>query len=156
MTLRLLFAGLILASLTAGPAVANQDLDNFYLGGGVANNTVGNESAVGYQFIGGYDFGTVLGNANLMAEVGYWNSGTFGDGPGRASAKGLWSTAVASLPLTGYWSLLGRAGLDFGDDDGLIVGIGAAYRAAPQLDLRGEIVARDNVDSFQFNVLYRF
>lgn len=150
------FAWLPFCVLVWSGAAAGEDLDGFYAGGGVANNTVSSENAVGFQFFGGYDFGPILGEASVMAEVGYWESGDFNDGPGEFSVDGLWSTGVVSLPLTGHWSLLGRAGLDFGDDDGLMVGIGGSYMPVQQLELRGEIVARDNVDSFQFNALYRF
>lgn len=146
----------ILAVSVSLPASANQDLDNFYVGGGIANNSLGEPDAIGYQFFGGYDFGAVLGEASVMTEVGYWDSGDFDDGFGRASATGLWANGVVSLPIGGQWSLLGRAGLDFGDDDGLMVGAGVAHRPVKQFELRGEIVTREHIDSFQFNALYRF
>ncbi|MDQ2070298.1 outer membrane beta-barrel protein [Natronospira bacteriovora] len=153
--------GFILFSLLClAPSVSSgNELEGYYLGGGLSSNSLtGFSNAVGHQVFGGYDFGQVLGEANVMAEAGYWNSGRFSRSgqPGRPQAKGLWGTAVISLPLTGQWSLLGRAGLDFGDDDGLMVGLGGAWRLDRQWELRGEIVARDNTDSFQFNALYRF
>ncbi|MEA5445098.1 outer membrane beta-barrel protein [Gammaproteobacteria bacterium AB-CW1] len=148
---------LFTAVLLAAPVQANEDLDGFHFGGGVSSNSVsGSRNAIGAQFFGGYDFGPILGDANLLAEVGYMDSDFISDGRRRPSAQGLWATAVAQLPLTGYWSLLGRAGLDFGDDDGLMVGVGGAWQANQQLQLRGEIIARDNIDSFQFNVVYGF
>ncbi len=137
----------------ASTASAQDDLENFYVGGGLSNNMVSGESdSVGWQLQGGYDFGTILGDANVLAEVGYMDTGSFNGG----GASGLWANGVASLPLTGHWSLLGRVGLDFGDDDGLMVGIGGSYRGMPDLETRVELVSRDNVDSLQFNLLYRF
>ena len=50
--------------------------------------------------------------------------------------------------------LIGRAGYDFGDDDGFIVGVGAGYILNKNLKLRLEYVARDHVDSLQFNVVF--
>jgi hypothetical protein len=50
--------------------------------------------------------------------------------------------------------LIGRAGFDFGDDDGFMIGIGAGYIVNKNLKLRGEFVVRDNVDSLQFNVVF--
>jgi hypothetical protein len=50
--------------------------------------------------------------------------------------------------------LLGRTGYDFGDDDGFLFGVGAGYIVNKNLKLRLEFVARDNVDSLQFNVLF--
>ncbi|MCP1728292.1 hypothetical protein J2T60_002292 [Natronospira proteinivora] len=144
--------------LAASNAMA-QDLENFYIGGGLSHNSAsGLDGAFGAQVLGGYDFGPILGDASIMAEVGYMNTGNMDRSwsPGSVSARGLWANGVVSLPLTGHWSLLGRAGLDFGDDDGIMVGIGGAYRITQQLDLRGELVTRDNIDSFQFNFAYRF
>jgi hypothetical protein len=50
--------------------------------------------------------------------------------------------------------LLGRAGYDFGDDDGFLFGIGGGYIVNKNLKLRLEYVWRDNVDSLQFNVVF--
>ena len=70
-------------------------------------------------------------------------------------AKGVWSTAVISYPVNGKLSVLGRAGLDFGDDDGFMFGAGMGYQANEKLEMRGEYVVRDNIDSLQFNVVIR-
>ena len=47
-------------------------------------------------------------------------------------------------------------GLDFGDDDGLMLGIGGQYDISPAFFMRVEYVIRDDIDSFQFNLLYQF
>ena len=148
--LPVLLAGVLLG---ASPVIAQDELENYYAGGGLSHNSVsGGGSALGWQIQGGYDFGQILGDARVMAEVGFMNSGNFGGG----SASGLWASGLAALPLADYWSLLGRAGIDFGDDDGLLVGVGAEYEAMPDLDLRGEFVSRNNIDSLQFNLIYHF
>lgn len=149
----------LLLGLLSGPSpvLAQDELENYSVGGGISHNSVsGGGSAFGWQIQGGYDFGPVLGDARVLAEVGFMNTGSFGSGPGGGSASGLWASGLAALPLVDYWSLLGRVGMDFGDDDGLLVGVGAEYRAMPDLDLRGEFVTRNNIDSLQFNVIYNF
>ncbi len=62
----------------------------------------------------------------------------------------------AGYELDSQFRLLGRLGVDFGDDDGLMVGAGLGYAFNRQLEVRGEYVARDNIDSLQANVVYRF
>ncbi len=76
-------------------------------------------------------------------------------GFGDEKAKGIWSTAVISVPLKGRLSVLGRAGLDFGDDDGFMFGGGLGYQANEKMEIRGEYVVRDNIDSLQVNVVIR-
>jgi hypothetical protein len=71
-----------------------------------------------------------------------------------ARAKGLWSTGVARYIVNPQVELLGRAGLDFGDDDGFMFGVGAGYIVNRNVKLRGEYVIRENVDSIQFNFVY--
>jgi len=44
--------------------------------------------------------------------------------------------------------------LDIGDDSGLMVGAGVSYTTSEKIELRFEYVARDEVDSLQFNFLY--
>ena len=70
-----------------------------------------------------------------------------------ARAKGLWATPVARIELSPQFDLIGRAGLDFGDDDGLMVGVGLGYNINRQSQFRVEYDERDNVDSLQFNVM---
>jgi hypothetical protein len=89
----------------------------------------------------------------LSVEVGYMDSGDLDVNRGRdVDAEGVWSTAVISFPLTGRLNVLGRAGLDFGDDDGFMFGGGLGYQANEKVEVRCEYVVRDNIDSLQFNV----
>ena len=61
---------------------------------------------------------------------------------------------LAALPITNNIDLLGRGGIDFGDDDGLMTGIGIGFHASRQFEIRGEFVARDHVDSLQLNFVF--
>lgn len=156
--------------LTASPLAVAQSsisMDDAWIGGGLnLNSHSGWDDAAGFQFFGGLDLSSLLNvdpAFGLAAEVGYWNSGEFEDdrpsgfaGTDTREASGLWTTAVASWSFTPEFYALGRAGLDFGDDDGLMIGGGAGYRLTERLDVRAELVIRDNIDSLQANALYRF
>lgn len=158
------------ALLTASPlAVAQSDIsmDDAWIGGGLnLNSHSGWDDASGYQFFGGLGLSGLL-NVNpafgLGIEAGYWNSGEFEDdrssglaGTDTWEAAGLWTTAVATWSFTPEFYALGRAGVDFGDDDGLMIGGGAGFRLTEHLEARAELVIRDNIDSLQANALYRF
>ena len=152
---------LIAAVLTA--VSANALAGDIYAGGGLSSNSLsGFGSEIGYQFFLGYDLKTVkLGKANLAVEVGYMDSGEFEQcipffGCASESVNGLWSTAVVSMPIAPQLDFLGRIGLDFGDDDGLMFGVGLGYALDKAMQLRGEYVIRDNIDSLQANIAVRF
>src|SRR6266853_622985 len=68
--------------------------------------------------------------------------------------KGVWGSGVARYMVAPQWELLGRLGYDFGDDNGVMVGIGGGYILNKNLKLRLEFVSRDKVDSLQFNVVF--
>jgi hypothetical protein len=140
------------------------DSKNAYVGAGLGYNSAsGLDSAFGYQFFGGYSFGEVRSRLNLDAEVGYMDSGNMKlkscaplVGCPEAKANGLWATGVARYTLSPSLELIGRAGFDFGDDDGFMFGIGLGFPMSKQLSLRGELVERDHIESLQFNAVFRF
>lgn len=136
------------------------DISRISVGGGINQNSVsGLSSATGFQIFGGYNFGEVFNveGLDLHVEAGYFTSGDFKfAGFNVGSADGLWSTAVFDFKLNPDVSLLGRVGLDFGDDDGLMIGGGAGWNLTDAIQLRGEYVIRDNINSLQFNVNYNF
>jgi hypothetical protein len=140
--------------------VVNQS--DFYIGGGVSYNDLDNfDEAIGLQVFGGYDLPVELRGSMLSVEVGYWDSGDFEKRvpPGftvETSANGLWATAVWAVHLSQSIDLLARLGYDFGDDDGLMGGIGGGFDLNPTLQLRVEFVARDDIDSLQANFVYHF
>jgi opacity protein-like surface antigen len=115
----------------------------------------GSDSAVGWQVFGGYGFGQVASNLYFDAEVGYMDTGDMERPGGDAKANGLWAAGVGRYLITPSIELLGRAGLDFGDDDGFLAGIGAGLILTKNIKLRLEYVQRDKVDSWQFNFVYQ-
>ncbi len=139
------------------------DQSNLYGGAGISTNDLaGHDDAIGRQIFGGYEFDIAeLDPATLSLEAGYFDSGDFEDNraPNRGtetSAEGLWTNAVISHPLAERWNLLGRAGVDFGDDDGFMAGIGLGYDVNTNFEIRGEVVSRDDIDSLQANFVYHF
>jgi Outer membrane protein beta-barrel domain len=138
------------------------DASKIFYGGGLSLNEVsGSDNGTGFQIFGGYRFGEFAPKWQADVEVGYMDTGNMKVevcfGPcvsADARAKGLWSTGVARYILNPQVELLGRAGLDFGDDDGFMFGFGAGYNLNRNVKLRGEYVIRENVDSIQFNVVY--
>ena len=59
------------------------------------------------------------------------------------------------IPVGEKINLLARAGLDFGDDDGLMIGGGIGLPAGNKMDIRFEYVVRDNIDSLQANIVIK-
>lgn len=139
------------------------DPNNFFFGGGLSQNEVSSsDKGTGYQFFGGYEFGELARDIKLDVEAGYMNTGNMDTevcvpicAKAAAKAKGLWSTGVVRFVLNPQWEIIGRAGLDVGDDDGLLVGAGAGFNINKQSSLRFEIVERDTVSSIQFNFVFR-
>jgi len=129
------------------------DRGKFSIGVGVSNNSVSGpvDDEVGYQIFGAYD----LSKVNLMEGVD--SSVEFGlmDYGFPADSTGIWGTYVIDGKFGEGFGWLARLGLDIGDDNGLMVGAGLGFEINKQLDLRLEYVVRDEVDSLQFNVLYR-
>ncbi|SCZ64608.1 OmpA-like transmembrane domain-containing protein [Thiohalomonas denitrificans] len=152
------------AATAAGGASAQGYSDGFYLGGGFGNNSLsGFDDATGFQVFAGFPLAASLGQASTAIEVGYMDSGDFdycvpsfaGELCGSTDAAGLWATGVADYALGPQLSALGRLGLDFGDDDGLMFGVGLGYDVTTELEVRGEYVVRDNIDSLQLNFVFR-
>ena len=145
------------------------DTSNLYFGGGLSSNDLDGfgDKATGFQFFAGYPLDMVkLGELKSAVEVGYMDSGEWEENvcvtffgtttctKAKTDAKGLWANYVVSYDFSPRASGIGRAGLDFGDDDGFMFGIGAGYKLTPQLDIRGEYVIRDHIDSLQANFVY--
>ncbi len=128
------------------------DKNKFSIGGGISTNSVSGpvSDEIGYQFFGAYN----LNQINLMegvhssVEFGYMDYGFSGD------SSGIWATYVVDGSLGGKFGWLARLGLDIGDDNGLMLGVGLGYSVNSRMELRGEYVIRDEVDSLQFNILY--
>ena len=155
--IRVVVIGLVGMALSSAAVAQGFDTSKLFFGGGVSANSVsGSDSAVGYQIFGGYGFGEVSPKVFIDAEVGYMDTGTMKKS-GRADVKanGLWANGVGRLMVAESVELIGRLGLDFGDDDGLMFGVGAGYLLSKKAKLRLEYVQRDNVDSVQFNFVFQ-
>ncbi len=142
------------------PVLANTEVDiadRLYFGGGIAGNDLRGDDATGFQFFAGYPLQAKLGKGDLAIEAGYMDSGSFEHRGnfGSVSATGLWGTLVGSWNVATKTDLVVRAGLDVGDDDGVMFGAGLGYALSKKLELRGEYVVRDNIDSLQFNFVFR-
>ena len=163
---RLTSAGmaLLLFPLIAGAAQNNNDItikrQNIYFGGGIGFNSLpGYGSGVGAQLLAGYQFDFMINNdISTAIELGIMDSGDFDSYNSSGTvddATGVWLNVVESVNISPKFDMLVRAGLDFGDDDGLMVGAGIGYKFNDRTSWRTEYVVRDHVDSFQFNVIYR-
>lgn len=135
-----------------------------HFGGGLSYNTVSSfknisDEAFGYQFLLGYDMGMRFDQLQLLVEAGYQNSGEFKDEVGTAKLKerirGVWTAGVLRYPVNDTLNVLARLGYDGGDDRGILFGGGVGFWPTQHLGFRGEIVIRDEMDSFQLNILYR-
>lgn len=155
-------AGVTLLMLAVSPTLSAQaefDPAKLYAGVGIGYNDLGSgwDDALGAQVFAGYELNR-WDDLALGLEIGYMESGSFDrkNASGSVSHSGLWSTALGTVTLSERFYLLGRLGLDFGDDDGLMAGVGAGGRINNNLDLRGELVERDDISSLQANLVVRF
>jgi hypothetical protein len=170
LTLMVAGGGEAIAAAKKGAATSGSsggfDVQNLYGGFGLSLNALsGFDDAMGWQIFGGYDLPWKLGPAKTAVEVGYMTSGEFeqsvtvpfvGTIKATSEAKGIWATGVVAYPVNTQFDILGRLGYDFGDDDGLMLGLGAGYWINKQVSVRAEYVIRDNIDSLQVNLLYHF
>lgn len=156
---------LLVAAASAQAANTGFNPQKLFFGAGVSRNDVSrSDHGTGLQIFGGYPFGEVAKNIHVDAEAGYMDTGNM-DLPASATppfgtgrsvrAKGLWATGVARFALNPQAELLARAGLDFGDDNGLMVGVGVGVGLTKQSSLRFEYVERDNVNSLQLNFVVK-
>ena len=137
------------------------DGKKIYFGGGLGFNDAFGDNATGFQIFAGMPLPVKMGKVKLSAEVGYMDSGDFeytlpfGLGTFKESAQGLWVNAVVEVPVNKNINLIGRGGLDLGDDDGLMIGGGIGIPVGKKMDIRFEYVIRDTIDSLQANLVVR-
>ena len=155
-TIRVMVIGLVGMALSSVAVAQGLDTGKLFFGAGVSSNEVsGSDDATGYQIFGGYGFGEVTKNVFIDAEVGYMDTGNMTKSGGNVKANGLWASGVGRLMVAPSVELIGRLGLDFGDDDGLLAGIGVGFLLSKNIKLRLEYVQRDSVDSVQFNFVFQ-
>lgn len=154
----LLFILLAAVSVSAQPADKNQPLlerSLFSIGVGISSNSIDSkkndeDDEIGFQFFAAYDLVEVnlMDGVNSSIEFGLMDYGF------KRDSTGIWATYTVDGIISGDLGWLARAGLDIGDDSGLMVGAGLGYVADERSELRFEYVVRDEVDSWQFNFLY--
>ena len=150
----------VLSGATVTPLMADGhqpllDRNLFSIGVGISSNSIDTskndeDDEIGFQFFGAYD----LVDINLMEGVN--SSVEFGlmDYGFKRDSTGIWATYTVDGIISGDLGWLARAGLDIGDDSGLMMGAGLGYIMDEKKELRFEYVVRDEVDSLQFNFLY--
>jgi len=153
--IRVLVIALVGMALSSVALAQSPATNKLFFGGGLSSNEVsGSDDAVGWQIFGGYVFGEVAPKLFIDGEVGYMDTGTMKRSGGDVKANGLWASGVVRYMVAPNVELLGRLGLDFGDDDGLLAGIGVGFHLSKNAKLRLEYVQRDRVDSVQFNFVF--
>lgn len=153
--IRVLAIGLVGMALSSVAIAQSSTTNKLFFGGGLSSNEVSDsDSATGWQVFGGYVFGEVAPKLFIDGEVGYMDTGTMKRNGADFKANGLWTTGVARYMVAPNVELLGRLGIDFGDDDGLMAGIGVGFLLNKNMKLRLEYVQRDRVDSVQFNFVF--
>ncbi|UCB54538.1 MAG: outer membrane beta-barrel protein [Thiotrichales bacterium] len=153
-----------MAAAAEGGSITLQ-ASSFYLGGGLGFNSHAGARSSGYQILGGYKFDfKINGDIATALELGYMDTRTFevknlnngATSSTNQKASGMWLNVVETFPIGNRVEGLARFGIDFGDDDGLMIGAGMGYNFNRHWALRSEYVIREAVNSFQFNLLYGF
>jgi len=158
------------ALVFSSSVMAEFDMEKVYAGGGVAYNSLdvsGPDSAIGFQGFAGYNLNDIVeigDGIGLAAELGWATSGDFeqcfnfgfGEQCASSSVDGFLATGVIDYAVNDEIKALGRIGFDFGDDDGLVFGIGGEYKVNDQISARAEYLIHDNYKGFQLNGVYYF
>jgi hypothetical protein len=157
----------------SGIASAHCMQNKYYVGAGLgmnSNQTFGDAS--GYQVFAGYclDFNFKSPRSRTSVEAGYMDSGdferqqnAFGNNPNRSGTRtvfqtysGMWLAGLAEYRFDSQMHVMGRAGLDLGDQTGILFGGGAGYNVTKYAQIRAEYIIHDQVDSFQLNWISEF
>ncbi|MDH5472525.1 MAG: hypothetical protein OEY87_00290 [Gammaproteobacteria bacterium] len=131
------------------------DRSEISIGGGIARNSIdtpfGDFTETGVQFFAAYDLNRVniMQGVNSSVELGYMDYGF-----ARGDSGGLWVTGVIDGAIQNNFGWLARLGLDLGDDSGIMFGAGVSFGINRQMDLRGEYIIRDDIDSLQINLIF--
>ena len=167
-----------LLTLVAHQALANdqppaeaetvQVASGLYVGAGLSHNDLDfgsiikgadNETAMGIQIFAGVPIANSIENIDTFAEVGFFRTSNFNFSGQKERVIGASGSVVLQRNLSEVnpnLYALGRIGLEIGDDDGIIMGVGAGYRITPKVEVRAEFVNKDLVSSYQANALVRF
>jgi hypothetical protein len=127
-----------------------------YVGGGISYNNLdfgsiikgaGTETAMGLQLLAGLPIENAIDDIEIFAEVGFFHTKNFNFSGTKKRVAGISGSILYGL---------GRIGLEVGDDDGILMGVGAGYRITPKVDVRLELINKDLISSYQANALIRF
>ncbi len=122
------------------------------IGVGISSNSVSGpvKDESGYQVFMAYDLNQVnlISGVRSSLEFGIMDYGYSED------STGIWGTYVIDGDINSRWQWLARIGFDIGDDNGIMTGVGLGFAISDGLDLRGEYVFRDDIDSLQLNLLF--
>lgn len=157
----------------AGAANAHCMKNKYYMGAGMGfNSTQDFSNTAGYQIFAGYclDFNFKSPRSKTSVEVGYMDSGDFqkdqdifAGNPNRSSIvevnksySSVWMAGLAEYKFDNKMHIMGRIGLDVGDQTGVLFGGGAGYNVTKYAQIRAEYVLHDEVDSFQLNWISEF
>jgi hypothetical protein len=165
----LLLAG---SSIFSSTAAAHCLSNKFYAGAGLTVNSDQDYSgdAKGFQIFGGYclDIHKQFPHVLSSIELGYMDSGEFKrdvlvrrgalfyQTTQSKSYQGPWLNWVGEYKLNPRAHLLARVGVDGGDNDGLMGGLGIGLNFSKWAQFRVEYVARQNIDSTQISWLTEF
>jgi len=160
------------SSIFSSTAAAHCLSNKFYVGAGLTVNSDQNYSgdAKGFQIFGGYclDIHKRFPHALSSIEVGYMDSGDFKRDvyttrrgvtthtTVSTSYEGPWLNWVGEYKLDPRAHLLARVGVDGGDSEGLMGGVGIGLNFSKWAQFRVEYVARQNIDSTQISWLTEF
>ena len=155
----ILFLAFLMTSQAYAAEQQSFNQNRAYIGGGLNFNSVGaSGNSTGIQVLAGYELDVLINNdIKAAVEVGYMDTGNFDNFGfrGSRSAEGVWVAVPFRVAVNNRLDALMRVGVDFGDDDGAMVGAGMGYNFSKKAALRTEYVVRDNINSFQSNVLFR-
>lgn len=159
--------------LFTGTVSAHCMQNKYYVGAGMGVNSTENfDSTAGYQIFAGYclDFNFKSQKSKTSVEIGYMDSGdfekqqdAFGNNPNKSkivtvnkSYSGMWFSGLAEYKFDNKMHIMARAGVDVGDQTGILFGGGAGYNVTKYAQVRAEYILHDEVDSFQLNWISEF
>ena len=117
-----------------------------------------NRSAAGAGFFVGYEIESGIQDVRSSVEAGYTQTKDFYRNS-NTDIKSFWVAGVLQkrLPeLNPNFSVLGRIGLDLGDDDGLFMGFGVAMQHQANIATRAEFINKDATKVYQLSLLFSF
>lgn len=159
-------------SIFSGTAAAHCLSEKMYAGAGLTFSSLDTyaNDAKGFQIFGGYCLDIHKQYPHLISsvELGYMDSGNFKrdvlvkqgkvfyQRTESTSYQGLWVNLVGEYKLDQRFHLLGRIGVDGGDDDGVMAGFGLGLNFSRWAQFRIEYVARDHINTTQISWLSGF